>query len=167
MDVSNMSDEKAFIPERVYQQLTRWLADIKQHEVSQLVELIEQAKSYVKAAEALPEERINQFIENLKYDLSEFYYQLKHDSKNSVYLGLLRESWWSAVAQMTDKSQVEWGELTDDFAHQGHYHTGDYIGFGELICKHCQHSITITHNTKVLDCTSCGGQEFSRQGLTP
>jgi len=167
MDVLMMNEDKKFSAEHIYQQLTTWLEDVKQHEMTQLVELVEQAKQYAKAAEALPEEKVNQFIANLKYDLAEFYHQFENDSKHSVYLGLLNESWWSTVAHMTDKSQVEWGELTDDFAHQGLYHSGDYIGFGELCCTQCPHSIIITHNTQVIDCMQCGGSEFTRHGLTP
>lgn len=167
MDVLIMNEEKAFSTERIYQQLTTWLEDIKQHEMTQLVELVEQAKEYAKAAEALPEEKVNQFVDNLKRDLAEFYHQFENDSKHSVYLGLLNESWWSTLAQMTDKSQVEWGELTDDFAHKGLYRTGDHIGFGELCCTQCQGTVTITHNSEVVDCIHCGASEFTRHGLTP
>ncbi len=151
----------------VLEQLSNWLDDVKEHEVTQMVELVEQAKLYAKAAESIPEEKVGQFVDNLKHDLSEFYQQMKSESQHSVYLGILNESWWATLAEMTDKSQVEWSELTEDLAHDGVYHTGDYIGFGEIECQKCHHIQTVTHFSEVLQCTECGHNTFQRHGLAP
>ena len=71
------------------------------------------------------------------------------------------------MAQITDKSQVEWSELMDDFQHQDGYHVGDYVGFGQLQCQACQHCITYSHANVVTDCIACGGKDFHRLSLTP
>ena len=162
-----MSAKKSDVFEEIYQKLTHWFDDVKQHEMTNMVEFIEQAKNYAKAAEALPEERVGQFIDNLKLDLKEFHQQWQKDSEHSVYLGLMNEAWWQALADMTDKSQVEWAELAEDFEHEGLYKAGDFIGFGELECTKCQNHLHITHFSELAECAKCGHTEFKRFGMKP
>ena len=150
-----------------YSRLALWIKDVKQHELTQIVELVEQAKVILKAAEMIPEEKIKQFVDNFKYDLHEFYQQHQQQAKHSLYLALMNESFWATMANITDKSQVEWAELCEDFEHHGDYQSGDYIGFGILECKNCHHSLQITHLCQIKDCLHCGHQHFVRQSLTP
>ena len=162
-----MTNKEKRGPERVSEQLSDWLQDAKDNEVTKMVEVVEQAKKYAQAAEDLPETRITQFIDNLRHDFNEFYSQFKRDRDHSIYLGLLNESLWSTLAEMTDKSQVEWAELQEDFAHDGIYHAGDYIGFGELVCLNCENKQTITHFSEVVACNQCGHEQFRRQAFAP
>lgn len=161
-----MNDKnKAFTD--IYTTINRWIEDIKEHELTDIIEIVEQARSYLVAAESIPEEKIKQFIDNFKYDLREFYKQNQAQVEHSSYLGLMNESLWQTLSEMTDKSQVEWAELMGDFEHDGIYHSGDYIGFGELECCQCSQKITINHLSKVSDCINCGHSDFIRKGLTP
>ena len=128
---------------------------------------VEKAKSYLAAAENIPEEKVKQFIENFRYDLKEFHQQYNAQLQHSVYLGLLNERFWSTLVNVTDKSQVEWAELSDDFKHHGQYESGDTIGFGELECIECHQSIMIHHLSEVYDCLNCGGHKFIRKALAP
>ena len=153
--------------QELYQKLQIWLEDTKDNEIRSAVELLEQAKTILIAAEQIPEQQVKQFIANLKYDLGDFYQQYQADIKHSIYLELLNENLWSSLAQITDKSQVEWAELMDDFQHQDGYHVGDYVGFGQLKCKACQHYVIYSHPNVVTDCITCGGQDFDRLSLTP
>ncbi|WP_286233138.1 zinc ribbon-containing protein [Thalassotalea sediminis] len=150
-----------------YQGMSDWLTDVKKHEVTQIVELVEQAKSVMLAMEQLPEERVKQFVTNFQYDLQEFYSQTQEDAKHSIYLALMKESFWAVMANITDKSQVEWAELPDDFHHNGIYKTGDIIGFGMLECQKCKNATPITHMSTVENCMYCGHDQFMRQSLTP
>ncbi|MFT5816053.1 MAG: hypothetical protein ACI9VT_003831 [Psychroserpens sp.] len=161
-----MKKDQSVIKE-VYQKLQAWLEDTKGNEVRSIASLLEQAKVIVIAAEQIPEQKVKQFIANLTYDLSDFYQQYKADIKHSVYLDLLNESLWENLAQITDKSQVEWSELMDDFQHLDGYHVGDYVGFGQLQCQTCQHYVTYSHANVVTDCINCGGKDFNRLSLTP
>ena len=151
----------------VYEQLHHWLDDVNNHEITSLIELVEQAKKYAIAAESLPQERVTQFISNLKCDLLEFGQQFEHEANKSLYLRLLKESWWQRVADISDKTQIEWAELPDDFSHAGVYHTGDFIGFGRLKCCHCHETITIFHFSEVICCSKCGHNAFNRLPLAP
>jgi len=153
--------------DNIYQTLTRWLEDIKVHEITSMVDFIEQAKKYLTAAEALPEEKIGQFIDNLKYDFADFFQQSKTEAQHSIYLGLLEESFWSELSKITDKSQVEWSELQSDFNHQGDYKKGDFIGFGVLVCKKCGQQVEYFHPSKVTACPNCESTHFERYALSP
>lgn len=161
-----MKNEKNHLVE-IYQNLSNWLDEAKELQKPKAIELLKQAKRYAKAAEALSEEKVNQFTENLKYDLHDFYQQNQSQAKHSTYLGLLEETLWSTLAQLTDKSQVEWAELVEDFDHDGIYNTGDIIGFGELVCLQCDEKIHITHTSEVAECAKCGGTSFTRLPLDP
>jgi hypothetical protein len=153
--------------QEVYQKLQAWLEDTKEDEIRSVVELLEQAKTILIAAEKIPEQKVKQFIANLKYDLGDFYLQYQADIKHSIYLDLLNETLWASLAQITDKSQVEWTELMDDFQHQDGYHVGDYVGFSQLQCQACKQCVTYSHPNIVTDCIACGGKDFDRLSLTP
>lgn len=159
-----MTDKTTF--DEIYQKLSGWLDDVKNHELNQLVEVVEEAKGLASAAESLSEERIKQFISNFQYDLKEFNDQLQQDSKHSVYIGLLNETWWDTVAKAADQTQIEWAELPDDFAHDGVYKKGDFIGFGRLKCCQCEEELTISHFSEVGECVNCRHGEFVRLPLS-
>ncbi len=151
---------------KFYQQLTTWFNEVKEQQLTSLVEIIEQAKKYLSAAENLPEEKVKQFVDNLKYDLVQFYQQSKNEAQHSVYLGLLNETFWSELAKITDVTQVEWAELVEDFQHDGIYHVGDIIGFGVLVCQQCQYEIEYTHVSEVIPCPKCQHTTFTRHSLS-
>jgi hypothetical protein len=165
--MSKIPPENTSVLSQFYQALHVWLDDVKQHELTQVIDLIEHAKKYMVAAELIPAEKVKQFVDNFSYDLAEFYHQTQQEMKHSVYIGLLNETLWQRLAGMTDKSQVEWSELVDDFYHGGLYRQGDYVGFGKLICRKCKHSVTINHLSEVSCCAQCKGEEFIRRGLGP
>ena len=123
-----MSNKKGYLME-VYQELNNWLDEMKSIQKPKITQLVKQAKLYIEAAENMSQEKVNQFTDNLKYDLHDFYQQNQSQAQHSIYLGLLNETLWSNLAQLTDKSQVEWAELMDDFEHDGIYKTDDIIGF--------------------------------------
>lgn len=161
-----MTDKKEYLME-VYQKLNDWLDEMKEIQKPRVNELIKQAKLYAKAAEGMSEEKLNQFADNLKHDLYDFYQQNQAEIKHSTYLGLLNETLWRNLAQLTDKSQVEWAELVDDFEHDGIYKVGDIIGFGELVCEQCDEKLHIMHASEVSACIKCGGDSFTRLPLDP
>lgn len=161
-----MTNRKEYLVD-IYQDLSNWLDEMKELQKPKVIELVKRAKLYAKAAENMSEEKVNQFTDNLKHDLHDFYQQNQSQAKHSIYLGLLNETLWSNLAQLTDKSQVEWAELVEDFEHDGIYKTGDIIGFGELVCQQCDEKKHITHVSEVAVCAKCGGETFTRLPLDP
>ena len=156
---------KPIVFEGFYKELSKWLEDVEEHEGTKIVELVEHAKQLAVAAESLPEEKVKQFIDNFVYDLKEFYAQNQEEAKHSIYLGLLKESFWGVLAKITDQSQVEWAELCEDFEQEGDYQVGDAIGFGRLVCRQCGHGMTINHLSEVMPCIECGHGHFKRSSL--
>ncbi len=152
---------------QLYRRLNDWLEVTKIEQKPAIKQLISQASKIAVAIEKMSEEKLQQFTENLKYDLYDFYQLNKNQANNSIYLGLLNEALWDNLAKLTDKSQVEWAELIDDFEHDGIYQKGDLIGFGELQCDQCDEIITIMHASKITECVQCGASQFIRLPLNP
>ena len=150
-----------------YNAMTEWLIEVKKHQLMQMIEFVEQAKLVCTAAEAIPEQKVKQFIDKFSYDLHEFCLLSQQQASHSVYLGLLNESFWRLLVNITDKAQVEWIELAQDFHHHGDYQQGDLIGFGILLCKKCKSSQLISHLSTVDQCIHCGHGHFYRQSLNP
>ncbi|TMM46913.1 zinc ribbon-containing protein [Colwellia ponticola] len=151
----------------IYRKLNDWLTEVKVEQKPHIDEFIKQAKLYAEAAETMSEEKLQQFTDNLKYDLHDFYQLNRKQVEDSVYLGLLNETLWDNLAKLTDKSQVEWAELVDDFNHDGVYKSGDFIGFGELQCEQCDEITTVMHFSEIADCAHCGSKDFIRLPLNP
>ena len=162
----NMAQNNDYFAE-IYQKLNAWLEEVKAEQKPRISEFLHQASRYAKAAETMSEEKLQQFMANLRYDLHDFYQQNQSQAKHSVYLGLLNETLWDNLAKLTDKSQVEWAELLEDFEHDGKYNTGDMIGFGELQCDNCQQTLTVIHMSEIAPCAHCGHNTFTRSPLNP
>lgn len=161
-----MSNKNEYLVD-VYHKLNAWLVEVKEEQKPRIEEFLQQATLYGKAAEEMTEEKLQQFLANLRYDLHDFYQQTQSQAKHSVYLGLLNETLWDNLAKLTDKSQVEWAELIEDFDHDGQYKANDMIGFGQLQCETCDQTLTIMHFSEVAPCAKCGGDTFTRIPLNP
>ena len=160
-----MSDLKSVT--EVYNSSRQWLVDVNKHQLIQMIDFVENAKLICSAAEAIPEDKIKQFIGGFSYDLHAFYLRCQVQIQHSIYLGLINEYLWRISVNITDKSQVEWAELGQDFYHHGYYQQGDLIGFWLLLCKKCQNTQLISHLTTVDECVHCGHGHFFRQSFNP
>lgn len=54
---------------------------------------------------------------------------LKEES-DSVFMRVIKESLWQELADITDKTQLEWREVFQDLNHHGVYHSGEVVGLG-------------------------------------
>lgn len=153
--------------EQVNHHFKTWLESVKQSELLDVNEFLRQTKENLLKAEQASEAMVEQLMVNLQHDFSEFYQQTKTEAKHSVYLALIKERCWQELAELTDKSQVEWAELADDIQHHGEYQQGDVIGFGILQCQKCKQQLHITHLSEVAECAECGHDKFIRILLEP
>ncbi len=103
----------------------------------------------------------------LEQDLASFIWHYKDDMSRSDFVQTMKESVWNELAEITDRSKVEWMELPQDFKHKGHWQAGEWVGMGTLVCKNCHHQLEVTHPIKITDCTECGGNDFLREPLAP
>ena len=151
-----------------YQQ---WLADfnrsLEQSERQQLdnmVSFVEQLKAYLKAGKELSAYETALFIETLKRQWQD--HDAEEVAKDSTEPpSLWPEALWQELSSITDKSQLEWQELSQDFKHQGVYYQGEMVGMGRYRCSHCMNHIDYTHPAALLACSQCGGVQFFREGL--
>lgn len=134
--------------------LSAALQQTRLQQVQQLFTLSETVKAYFKAGADLTAYETQLFVETFKRQSSE-------DQLPSLW----PEALWYELSQVTDKTQLEWQELTSDFAHQGHYHAGEEVGMGLYCCEACQATLPYYHPAVLVVCPSCGGALFQRQGL--
>lgn len=149
----------------VFDKIYLWLQKAKQDELNSIKSWVAKAEEVIDAAEELSINEFQLSVDSFKQDLVGLYKLNQQDADNSLYLRSLQEGLWQKLAQMTDQSQVEWSELVDDFSHDGIYHEGDSIGFGQLVCRNCQHEVDIYHAVTIVACTECGSTEFSRKAF--
>ncbi len=72
-------------------------------------------------------------IAAVKRDLEEFarsYEESHEDESDSVFMRVIKESLWQELADITDKTQLEWREVFQDLNHHGVYHSGEVVGLG-------------------------------------
>ena len=151
-----------------YQQ---WLADfnrsLEQSERQQLdnmVSFVEQLKAYLKAGKELSAYETALFLETLKRQWQDNEAQ-QTDAPAGSPPSLWPEALWQELSSITDKSQLEWQELVQDFKHQGVYYQGEMVGMGRYRCSQCLQHIDYTHPAVLLSCSHCGSVQFFREGL--
>ena len=128
------------------------------------------AKAYAGAAEDLAKKELAEVSEHVRHDLDEFshdYHKSLEDFKLSAWYQAWDKITWGTLSSITDKTQVEWTEVGDDLEHAGHYHVGDEVGFGVLICVRCGYKKELFHPSKILSCANCDGEEFMREAFEP
>ncbi|WNO62065.1 zinc ribbon-containing protein [Rheinheimera sp. MMS21-TC3] len=151
------------------QKYQQWLTDFtntlqqaEQRQLDNMINLVEQLKAYIKAGQDLSVYETDLFIETLKRQWQE--HADAEDAPDTVP-SFWPEALWQALSAITDKSQVEWQELAQDFKHKGIYHQGEVVGMARYRCTNCLQHIDYTHPSELVACTQCGGIQFHREGL--
>ncbi|MGL6012751.1 MAG: zinc ribbon-containing protein, partial [Shewanella oncorhynchi] len=104
----------------------------------------------------------------LKRDITSFLREQNADSlSHSPTVITLENTLWHWLSEITDRSQVEWHELTQDFKHQGYYKSGDIVNQGIMVCTNCGNEMSIEFPSPIPDCPECDHEEFTREPLTP
>ena len=138
--------------------LTDTLEQAGQRQLDNMLEFSEILQAYLKAGKDLSAYESQLFVETLKQQ-----WQAANTAEQAP--SMWSEELWQQLSQITDRTQVEWVELLEDFNHQGVYYQGEYVGMGRYRCSQCQQSIDYTHPAELLCCATCGGVQFFRDGL--
>jgi hypothetical protein len=128
------------------------------------------AEAYLGAAGDLTKKELTEASAYIRHDLGELnkdYQTSLADFKLSAWYQAWDKVTWETLASITDKTQVEWTEVGDDLQHQGHYKSGDEVGFGLLMCVRCGYKKELFHPAVVLPCANCDGKAFMRKGFEP
>ncbi len=151
--------------QNIFDKIYAWLRQAKKDEVQSIMNLVDKADEFITAAEEVSVNEYQLSVDVFKQDLLGFYDNYQAEAEKSWYLKSLQEGMWQHLAKMTDKSQIEWSELVDDFNHDGVYHAGDVIGFGTVICQGCDKETDILHASTLLPCIECGSKNFTRKAI--
>ncbi|RXY52489.1 hypothetical protein DD582_32630, partial [Klebsiella pneumoniae] len=67
-----------------------------------------------------------------------------------------KESLWQELADITDKTQLEWREVFQDLNHPGVYHSGEVVGLGNLVFAKCPFHLPVNSPDVQQRCPKCG-----------
>jgi predicted Zn-ribbon and HTH transcriptional regulator len=132
--------------------------------------LVAERRSQLLASSDLSVGEVDQALSSVRRDLEEFarsYAEVEEPLGYSVFMRVIRESVWKELADITDKSQLEWREVFQDLHHHGVYQSGEVVGLGNLVCEKCQFTRAIYTPETLSRCPECGHDQFQRQPFEP
>lgn len=163
------------IAAQYYRRLVTSLTERLQNGERDIDVLVQDARATLEREGKLTDLQIEQLIYSVRRDLHEFAHQYKanqqatpvEDEDDSVFMRIIKESLWKELADMTDKTQLEWKEVFKDVNHHGIYHSGEVVGLGNLVCEKCHFTLAVYTPEVLSKCPECGGTEFSRKAFEP
>ncbi|MCS2163522.1 zinc ribbon-containing protein [Scandinavium sp. H11S7] len=132
--------------------------------------LVEQARQRVSQTGELTRTEVEELTRAVRRDLEEFaisYNESQDELKDSVFLRVIKESIWQELADITDKTQLEWREVFQDLNHHGVYHSGEVVGLGNLVCEKCHFHLAVYSPDMLPLCPKCGHDQFQRKAFEP
>ena len=143
--------------------LSDWVLQSAKQDMLTMVDLVHQAKAYLRAAEDLSLEEIHTLENYLLRDFKNFSQRLSEDADNSLWWHNTKYEIWQTIANMSDRSKLEFFEMQEDVTHHGTYKAGELVAIGELICNKCGHSHQVNGVQRIQSCIKCGDNTFSRK----
>lgn len=132
--------------------------------------LVASAEQRLNAAGDMTRTEIAQLTQAVRRDLEEFarsYGENQEDFTDSVFMRVIKESLWQELADITDKTQLEWREVFQDLNHHGVYHSGEVVGLGNLVCEKCHYHLAVYTPDVLPLCPKCGHDQFQRRPFEP
>lgn len=132
--------------------------------------LVEQARARVSQTGELTRTEVDELTRAVRRDLEEFaisYGESQDELKDSVFMRVIKESIWQELADITDKTQLEWREVFQDLNHHGVYHSGEVVGLGNLVCEKCHFHLAVYSPDVLPLCPKCGHDQFQRKAFEP
>lgn len=111
-----------------YRELVASLSERLRNGERDIDALVEQARQRVMQTGELTRTEVDELTRAVRRDLEEFAMSYEESQEDSVFLRVIKESLWQELADITDKTQLEWREVFQDLNHHGVYHSG---GVGE------------------------------------
>ncbi|KFK95176.1 MULTISPECIES: zinc ribbon-containing protein [unclassified Serratia (in: enterobacteria)] len=153
-----------------YRELVASLTERLKNGERDIDELVASAEKRLDEVGELTRAEVEQVTQAVRRDLEEFarsYKESQDDLTDSVFMRVIKESLWQELAEITDKTQLEWHEVFKDVSHHGVYHSGEVVGLGNLVCEQCHHHLAF-YTPEVLPlCPKCGHDQFQRRPFEP
>ncbi|TPG63996.1 zinc ribbon-containing protein [Ewingella americana] len=161
-----------------YRQLVTSLTERLQNGERDIDTLVQDARATLEREGKLTDLQIEQLTHSVRRDLHEFarHYTANHQASalpaedtqdESVFMRIIKESLWKELADMTDKTQLEWKEVLKDVNHHGIYHSGEVVGLGNLVCEKCHFTLAVYTPEILSKCPECGHTDFTRKAFEP
>ena len=132
--------------------------------------LLAETRGRLLQREDLTSDEVEEVLLAVRRDVGEFarsYGETADASDDSLFMRIIRESLWKELADITDKSQLEWREIFQDLHHHGVYHSGEVVGLGNLVCENCGFERAIYTPETLSRCPECSHDQFRRQPFEP
>ncbi|AZI88456.1 zinc ribbon-containing protein [Kosakonia sp. CCTCC M2018092] len=132
--------------------------------------LVEQARLRVTQTGELTRTETDELMRAIRRDLEEFarsYNESQSEVTDGVFMRVIKESIWQELADITDKTQLEWREVFQDLNHHGVYHSGEVVGLGNLVCEKCHFHLAVYTPDVLPLCPKCGHDQFQRRPFAP
>ncbi|RTR26628.1 zinc ribbon-containing protein [Shewanella atlantica] len=166
--MSKKSTELLALYEALITQVKSDYSDDNTMTVKKLFKIVTSSKEYLSLKDRAKENELALVEQFLKRDIAA-YLQEKNDTdlSHSPTMITVENTLWHWLSGITDRSQIEWHEVIQDFKHQGHYMSGEIVGQGTMICTNCGHEMRIEFPGVIPDCPQCDKGEFTREALAP
>lgn len=136
--------------------------------VKSLYRQVQDSTQYLAIKQQAKEEELALVEQFLKRDIASFLQeQNASDLSHSPTVITVENTLWRWLSEITDRSQVEWHEVAQDFKHHGYYESGEIVGQGTMVCTACGHESKVAFPGILSDCTECDNNEFTREPLAP
>lgn len=153
-----------------YRELVASLTERLKNGERDIDELVASAEKYLNEVEELTRHEVEQLVLAVRRDLEEFarsYEESREAFTDSVFMRVIKESLWQELADITDKTQLEWREVFKDVSHHGVYHSGEVVGLGNLVCEKCHYHLAFYTPEILPRCPKCGHDQFQRKPFEP
>ncbi|WP_114191748.1 zinc ribbon-containing protein [Edaphovirga cremea] len=153
-----------------YRELVTSLTERLKNGERDIDELVRGAEARLNTQGDLSSAEVDQITLAIRRDLEEFarsYGESQNEVTDSVFMRVIKESLWQELADITDKTQLEWREVFKDVSHHGVYHSGEVVGLGNLVCEKCHYHLAF-YTPEVLPlCPKCSHDQFARRPFEP
>ena len=153
-----------------YRELVASLSERLRNGERDIDALVEQARQQVLQAGELTRTEVDELTRAVRRDLEEFaisYEESLEEESDSVFMRVIKESLWQELADISDKTQLEWREVFQDLSHHGVYHSGEVVGLGNLVCEKCHFHLAVYTPDVLPLCPKCGHDQFQRRPFEP
>ncbi|QDE30180.1 MULTISPECIES: zinc ribbon-containing protein [Shewanella] len=166
--MSGKSSALLALYESLFEQVKAMFEEDNSLTAKDLFKAVTQGKEFVKLKSHADDEELALVEEFLKRDIEAFLNEEHADdlSYSPMVIGI-ENTLWQWLSEITDRSQVEWHEILQDFKNNGVYKSGEIINQGKLTCNKCGHQMEINFPGVIPNCPKCDFNEFSREPLTP
>ncbi|WP_028023640.1 zinc ribbon-containing protein [Enterovibrio calviensis] len=150
-----------------YKLLAQRISDALKHSPEELKRWLELSERYFDAASDMTKDELALIEAYFKRDVQAFSEQYNESEGRAddgeLFKSLIANTLWEQLAEITDKTQLEWHEVLKDIQHHGVYSAGEVVGLGILVCETCGNQTEHSHVGVLIPCTKCGNSQFSRK----